>query len=90
MTEMEEAAFTLRIAPMKIAVANEIGFIRQTLAAGGRGQGEGPASARPDMQKRVPPTPPRQSRTARMFCHPERKRGISPMMVDYTNLIGAS
>src|SRR6266550_3773753 len=36
-TEMEEAAFILRIVPTKIARANEIGFIEQTLAAACRG-----------------------------------------------------
>src|SRR6476661_4143932 len=40
-TEMEEAAFILRIIPTKIARANEIGFIEQTLAAACRGQARG-------------------------------------------------
>src|SRR4030095_1246467 len=40
-TEMEEAAFILRIVPTKIARANEIGFIEQTLAAACRGQARG-------------------------------------------------
>src|SRR5206468_11509202 len=40
-TEMEEAAFILRIVPTKIARANEIGFIEQTLAGACRGQARG-------------------------------------------------
>src|SRR5438874_12852811 len=37
-TEMEEAAFILRIAPIKIARAKEIGFMNQTLTVRGCGQ----------------------------------------------------
>src|SRR5689334_18722389 len=37
-TETEEAAFILRIVPTKIARVNEIGFIKQTLAATESGQ----------------------------------------------------
>src|SRR6476661_4497804 len=37
-TEMEEAAFILRMVPTKIARANEVDFIEQTLAAACRGQ----------------------------------------------------
>src|SRR6476619_1236215 len=45
-TATEEAAFILRIAATKIARANEIGFIGQTFAAAGCGQGNERASAR--------------------------------------------
>ena len=38
-TEKEEAAFILKIVPMKIARANAISFIQQTLAVSGCGQG---------------------------------------------------
>jgi hypothetical protein len=46
-TEMEEAAFISRIVPIKIARANQVGFIGQPLAAYGCGQGNERASARP-------------------------------------------
>jgi len=36
--EIEEAAFTLKVTPRKIARASHFGFIHQTLAAPGFGQ----------------------------------------------------
>jgi hypothetical protein len=81
---MEEAAFISRIVPMKIARANEVGFIGQPLAAYGCGQGNERASARPSGIA----TP--MADRARMFYHPEHRRAISPMMVDHTNFIGRS
>src|SRR5437762_10538893 len=40
-TEMEEAAYVLRIVPKKIERMNEVGFIEQTLAAKVHGQAHG-------------------------------------------------
>src|SRR5689334_20158326 len=77
-TEKEEAAFILKIVPMKIARANAISFIQQTLAVSGCGQGNERAP-RPDAvraegaSKRVRPAlSPPQSRIGRS----QRRREI--------------
>src|SRR5207248_262896 len=68
-TETEEAAFILRIVPTKIARVNEIGFIEQTLAVSGCGQGNEHACASAHSQSPwhqnvyIRHRPPSQSRT---------------------------
>src|SRR5262245_55323300 len=84
--ETEEAAFRLRIAQTEIARANEIGFIEQTLASSGCGQGNECASASGHSPGRLvsKTCPGRNTRSrnrsprAHTYRHPERKRGPHP------------